>query len=132
MGVELAVVVPVIVLLLGAAVAGGRMYLARAVVADAAAGAARSATLARTAGEAGAAADQAAQSALVTGGLTCVGRSVTVDTAAFATAPGVPATVTSRVSCTVDLGDVLVPGLPGSMTLSADGHSALDTYRGRR
>lgn len=129
---ELAILTPLVVVLLGMAIAGGRIYLARAVVSDAAAGAARAATLARSAGEAAGEAQRAARGTLATGGLTCAATNITVDTGAFAVAPGVPATVTSTVSCTISLADVTVPGMPGSMQLTGHGHSALDTYRARR
>lgn len=129
--VELAILVPAIVLLLGVAVAGGRIWLARAVVTDAASGAARAATLSRSAGEATSAAQRAADGTLSTGGLTCSARAVSVNAGAFALPPGVPGTVTSTVSCTVGLADVAIPGLPGSITLQAQGQSALDTYRER-
>ena len=52
--VELTLVVPALVLVLGLLVAGGRLWFARATVVEAAQSAARAASLARTAGAAGA------------------------------------------------------------------------------
>ena len=66
-------------------------------------------------------------------GLSCVGGpDVRVDTSGFATVVGQAAEVTASVGCTVGLGDLLVPGLPGSVLVKADATSALDRYRGRR
>ena len=130
--VELTLVVPALVLVLGLLVAGGRLWFARATVVEAAQSAARAASLARTAGEAGADGRAAGQASLSTAGLVCSATSVQVETTAFAVPVGTPATVRSTVGCTVPLGDVVLPGLPGSIRLTGDGAAALDTYRSRR
>ncbi|GAA1429419.1 pilus assembly protein [Microlunatus lacustris] len=130
--VELTLVVPALVLVLGLLVAGGRLWFARATVVEAAQSAARAASLARTAGAAGADGRAAGQSSLSTAGLVCSATSVQVETAAFAVPVGTPATVRSTVGCTVPLADVVLPGLPGSIRLIGDGAAALDTYRSRR
>ena len=54
-----------------------------------------------------------------------------VDTSGFATPVGNPASVGATVTCQVDLADGLLPGLPGSMAISATVRSPLDTYRER-
>jgi Flp pilus assembly protein TadG len=129
--VELTLLVPALVLVLGLLVAGGRLWFARATVNDAAAAAARAASLARSSGEAAAAGRAAGEQALRTGGLRCAGTSVAIDTAAFGVPPGTPATVRSRLTCTVPFGDLGLPGMPGSLTVSTSGAAALDTYRER-
>ena len=129
--VELAILVPVLVILLGLMIAGGRIWFARATVTEAAYSAARAASLARTPGEAAIDGRNAGQQSMATGGLECISRSVQVDVNAFSVPVGQPATITSSVFCTVSFGDVLLPGMPGALTLRADGASALDTYRGR-
>lgn len=129
--VELVVIIPSLVLIIGLLVAGGRIWLARQAVEGAAASAARSASLARSPGEARAAADESARSNLDTQGVRCAPVSVSTDVAGFAVVTGAPASVTSSISCTVSLADVAVPGLPGSMTLTGTASSALDTFRTR-
>lgn len=130
--VELALVVPALVLVLGLLVAGGRLWFARTTVAEAAQSAARAASLARTAGAAAVEGRAAGQASLGTAGLQCAASSVQVQTAAFGVPVGTPATVGSTVSCTVPLGDIVIPGLPGSIQLTGEGAAALDTYRSRR
>lgn len=129
--VELAILVPGLVMLLGLMMAGGRVWMARTSVNEAAFSAARSASLQRSAGAAATSAAAAGHRALQTGGLGCVGRTVQVDLAAFAVPVGQPATISSTVTCTVTFSDLLLPGMPGSLQLTGHGSSALDTYRER-
>ncbi len=129
--VEITMLVPALLLTLGLIVAGGRVWFARTTVNEAAHTAARAASLARTSGEAAAAGRSAGQQSLSTGGLRCASTSIQINTAAFGVPVGTPATVTSTVSCRVTFGDLLLPGLPGSIDLQATGASALDTYRSR-
>ena len=129
---ELALLVPGFMLLLALMVAGGRIWLARSAVSEAAAAGARAATLQRSAGEAEVAAGRVIDANLASASLVCVDRTVSVDTTGFAKAPGIPAVVTVSVSCTVAMSDVLLPGMPGNVSASAVGSSALDTFRGRR
>ena len=129
--VELTLVVPSLVLMLALLVAGGRLWFARATVVEAAHSAARAASLSRTAAAAAADGRAAGQASLDTAGLQCAATSVRVQTAAFAVPVGTPATVRSTVSCTVPLGDIVIPGLPGAIRLTGEGAAALDTYRSR-
>ncbi len=130
--VELTLVVPALVLVLGLLVAGGRLWFARAAVIESAQSAARAASLARDAGSAASDGRDAGRASLSTAGLRCSAASVEVGTAAFAVPVGTPAVVRSIVTCSVPLGDVALPGLPGSIRLSGEGAAALDTYRSRR
>jgi hypothetical protein len=55
-----------------------------------------------------------------------------IDTSQFTSIPaGRPAAVTAVVSCAVPLANLAVPGLPGTVRLSARFISPLDTYRSR-
>lgn len=128
---ELTLLVPALVLVLGLLVAGGRLWFARTTVAEAAQTGARAASLARSPGVAASDGRDAAEASLATAGLRCGTTSVQIRTAAFGVPVGTPATVTSRVDCRVPLGDVALPGLPGSIALTATGAAALDTYRSR-
>ena len=129
--VELAVLVPALVLMLGLVIAGGRLWFARATVVEAAQTTARAASLARTGSEATQEGQRAGRASLDTAGLRCAPASVTVDVGAFGVSAGTPATVRSRVSCSVPFSDLMLPGMPGSIRVHADGSAALDTYRGR-
>ena len=129
--VEVALLAPALVLVLGLLVAGGRLWFARTTVVEAAQASARAASLARSPGEAAAVGTDAGRQSLATAGLRCAGASVQVSTAAFAVPVGTPATLTSDVACDVAFGDVFLPGLPGSIHLTGRGAAALDTYRAR-
>jgi Flp pilus assembly protein TadG len=129
--VEIALLAPALVLVLGLLVAGGRLWFARTTVVEAAQTSARAASLARSPGDAAAAGAEAGRQSMTTAGLRCSGSSVRVSTAAFAVPVGTPATITSDVSCAVPFADVFLPGMPGSIDLAARGSAALDTYRAR-
>ena len=129
--VELALLTPALVLVLGLLVAGGRLWFARTTVVEASQTAARAGSLARSAAAAANRGAEAAQQSMATAGLRCAGSSVRIGTAAFDVPVGTPATVTSDITCRVSFGDVLLPGMPGSIELSGRGSAALDTYRAR-
>ena len=128
---ELVVLTPVLLLVIGVLIFGGRLELAKQAVQSAATQAAREASIARTQLEANATADAAATRSLAEQGLECITSSVSVDTSGFASPAGTPATITAEVTCVVQLSDLAVPGLPGSKTVTATADSPLDTYRER-
>ena len=128
---ELTILTPAILLLLGLVVVAGRIEIANQAIDGASQAAAREASLARTPQAARAAAIRAATDNLAAHNLHCTGVTVSVDTAGFAVAVGNPAQVTARVTCTLDLGDLSVPGVPGSRSLTSQSVSVLDTYRAR-
>lgn len=129
--VELTLLVPALLLMLGLLVAGGRLWFARTTVNEAAQTAARAASLARSTYAATAAGREAGAQSLETAGLRCRSTSVSINTAAFGVPAGTPSTVTSTITCSVDFSDVMLPGWPGSMELTGRGSAALDTYRSR-
>lgn len=128
---ELVVWAPGLLLLIALLTVAGRVNSANAAVEQAAADAARTASLARTAVSAEQQARQHAQQTLAAQGLACTATTVTVDTAGFGSAPGQPATVAATVSCPVRLSDLGVPGLPGTRTVAHTAVSSLDTFRER-
>jgi len=128
---ELVVLTPGLLLVIGVLIYGGRLELAKQSVQSAASQAAREASIARTQPEANSTADAAATRSLAEQGLNCVSSSVSVDTSAFASPAGTPATITAVVTCVVNLSDLAVPGIPGSQTVTATADSPLDTYRER-
>ncbi len=126
---ELAILAPALLLLLGALVFAGRVQTSSASVEQAARAAARDASLARTA-------DAARSTALATAsrelaGSDCLSTDIVVDTAGFAAPLGTDAAITVTVTCTVSLADLAIPGLPGSHTLTGQATSPIDRYRSR-
>lgn len=127
--VEIAILVPVIVLVGMLVVAAGRVHSAQQAVDHAAATAAREASLARTPGSATTAARATANQVLAQRDLACESTTVTVNTSGLDARPGTLGLVRATVRCTVPLSDLGVPGLPGSKTLTATMASAVDPYR---
>jgi Flp pilus assembly protein TadG len=126
---ELAILAPALLLLLGALVFAGRVETSSASVEQAARAAARDASLARTADAARSAALASAQRELA--GSDCASTDVVVDTAGFAAPLGTTAAITVTVTCTVSLADLAIPGLPGSHALTGQATSPIDRYRTR-
>lgn len=98
---------------------------ARLRIDDAAHQAARAASIERTPTAATTAARSTAASALASAGLACVSLSVRTSTGALR--PG--GTVSVTLSCTVDLGNALILGIPGDTTLTATSIEPVDLWR---
>lgn len=129
--VEAVIGVPAFLLLTTLVVLGGRIAIATQAVQAAASDAARAASIARTAATARGDATTAARHSLANQDLACTTTSVTLDTRAFAAPIGTPGQVHATVTCALPLGDLGVPGLAGTKTITATMSSPLDTYRGR-
>jgi Flp pilus assembly protein TadG len=127
---ELVILAPVILFLLGLVIAAGRTSVAQGSVAAAARDAARQASISLTPSAAQTAALSSARAALGQDGLNC-DPVVTVNVSGFGVPVGEPANVQATVTCRVSLSSLVVPGLPGSKTLWATFRSPLDPYRGR-
>ena len=128
---ELLVLAPVILALIGLVIAAGRTSVAQGSVDAAARDAARQASISLNPSAARQAALSSAYAALRADGLHCR-PVVTLDLAqGFGTPLGQPAQVSASVRCTVRLSDLLVPGVPGTRTLTARFTSPLDPYRSR-
>jgi Flp pilus assembly protein TadG len=128
---ELAILAPALLVLLGLVIAAGRIEVAAGAVEQAASAAARDASIARTGSAARTVAADTARDSLRRQGITCGVLDVAVDTAGFSVATGLPAQVKVSIACTVPLSDLAVPGLPGARTLKAHMASPLDRYRSR-
>lgn len=122
---EAVLIAPVLfMLLVFVAVVVHRGVDARLCLDDAAHQAARAASLQRTPAAATTAAEATATSALAHAGLVCRDAVVSTTTSS---SPG--STVVVSVQCTVDFGQALVLGVPGSRTFSAAASEIIDTYR---
>lgn len=128
---ELVLVVPVLVLIAGMIIAGGRIWFAKSIVNEAAYSGARAASIERSATKAGSSGHAATTGELSTQGLTCTRIDVALDLSGFDTPVGQPASVTNTVRCRIPLTETALPGLPGSMLLVGQGTAAIDTYRQR-
>ena len=131
--VEFVILLPALLLVVAAVIGGSRVWFARSTAQQVADSSARAASLARDPASAQVDARRVAQSDLEAARLTCLeGPGIVVDTSGFAVPVGRPATVSVGVRCDVTLADLVVPGLPGVVTVEASGSSTLDRYRGRR
>ncbi|HVV74629.1 MAG TPA: TadE family protein [Mycobacteriales bacterium] len=122
---ELAILLPFVIVMLLLVVAFGRVERGRELVDSAAASAARAASLSTSPGQAQSAAIDAATQILTDGGLSCAGMQVSVDTSRFR--PG--GEVTAHLSCSADLSGLTLSGVPGHVHLAASATSPLEPYR---
>ncbi|MER6691983.1 TadE/TadG family type IV pilus assembly protein [Streptomyces minutiscleroticus] len=129
--IEAAVLLPALIMFLCLALAGGRIVMAGAKADAAAEDAAREASIHRTVAAARDAAHAAATESLTDQGIQCASSTVAVDVGGLAVPVGQVGTVTVTVSCTVPLADLLLPGVPGSSTLTSSATSVVDQYRQR-
>lgn len=131
LSLELVILGPGILLFILLVIFAGRVALAGQSVQQAADEAARSASIARTQGEASSTAAAAARTTLSQQDLDCSSLTVKVNTSGFSTAVGQSATVSATVTCNVRTGDLALPGAPGTRRMTATAISPLDTYRER-
>lgn len=131
MSVELVLLAPVIVLIILFLVAAGRIALASNAAESAAIAAAREASLSRTTSQAQTDANTAAQTSMSQSGYACMTLDVKIDDAGLNVPLGQVGTVSGTITCTLNLSDVTLPGLPGSWTITRSAQSPVDAYRER-
>jgi Flp pilus assembly protein TadG len=129
MTVELAILAPALLVLLALLVIAGRTETSTSSVEQAARAAARDASLARTADGARHAAATTADRELASSN--CASTAVEVDASGFAAPVGTDASVSVTVRCTVAMGDLAAPGIPGTQTVTGHATSPIDSYRSR-
>lgn len=129
---ELVILAPVILLLICFVIAAGRTSIAQGAIDAAARAAARQASIAPTLGAAQQAAYAGAAAALRGDGLNCQ-PTVTLPGVreAFESPVGQSADIHAFVVCRVLLSDLAIPGIPGSIRLTASFTSPLDPFRSR-
>ena len=127
--IEAAILVPAFTLFVGLLIFAGRTAVAHQGIEAVAADAARSASIARTPAQARANAEQALAYSLANNNLRCAASSVEVDVTALSAPVGTPHLITATVTCTIDLADLSVPGVPGSRTVTATMVSPADSWR---
>ncbi|MEV5989314.1 TadE family protein [Streptomyces sp. NPDC052051] len=129
--IEAAIILPALIMFICLAIAGGRIVMSGSKIDAAAEDAAREASLHRTAAAAQGAAHAAATESLNDQGIKCASVNVAVDTEGLNVPVGQVGTVTTTATCTVNLSDLLLPGVPGAKTLTATATSVVDQYRQR-
>lgn len=129
--IEAAIILPVLIMFLCLAIAGGRIVTSGSKIDSAAEDAAREASIHRTAAAAQSAARSAAAESLDDQGISCASTSVNINTSGLSVPVGQVGTVTVTVTCTVNLSDLLLPGVPGAKTLTSTATSVVDQYRQR-
>lgn len=132
MVIEFVLLVPMLMLLFGVVVGGARVWLARGAAEQAAAAAARAASMERSVAAAEQAGRDFAAAQANTSGLRCTRFSVQVDAGALGQDAGTAGRVQATVNCAVPLADVLVPGWPGTVDVSGNATAVVDRYRGRK
>lgn len=130
--VEVSLLVPLLCVLLAVVAGGWRIGWARAQIVEAAAAGARAATITNSASQARLQAEAAIAADLQTVGVRCAELVTLLDTAAFANPPGHGGQVIAQVSCQLRLSDLVAPGLPGAVQISASASEPLDTFRERQ
>lgn len=130
--IEVTLLVPLLCIILVGLAGGWRIGWARTQLVEAAAAGARAATITNSAGQAIRQSTAAIEADLATVGVHCASLQVGVDTSAYANPPGMRGQVRTQVSCLLNLSDVLVPGLPGALTITATATEPLDIFRERR
>lgn len=128
--VEAAILAPVFIMFLAALLVADRIQHAEAVISQAAADAARQASIARNALQARTEAVASAQATLHQAHLHCTPQ-LTLDLSGFTRPIGQSASVTARVTCVVALSDITAGAMPGSRTISKSFRSPLDVFRTR-
>ncbi|SDT70344.1 TadE/TadG family type IV pilus assembly protein [Jiangella sp. DSM 45060] len=126
---ELAILAPGLLLLIALIALAGRYAIADGVVDQAAAEAARAASLQRTTSAGLDAATEVARAALADQGLTCLHTEIDVDVAGLRAPPGRRGRVTVTVRCPLRVADL--PLHVPAITLTATAVSPVDTYRER-
>lgn len=128
--VSLVMIMPLIGIILLAIFAAGRVAEATTAVESAVGAAVREVTLSRDPGTADAQARATIARGLQQKGIHC-NPTITVDASALLNAPGIGGEATVQVACPVQLADLLVPGLPGSVEIDRTAVSPVDTFRER-
>ncbi|MGI5206229.1 TadE/TadG family type IV pilus assembly protein [Spirillospora sp. CA-108201] len=128
--VEVAILAPLFITFLAGLLVAMRVQHGGAVVAQAAADAARHASIARTPARARADATSSAMATLSDRGLHCR-PTVQLDLSGFHRSVGQAGTVSARITCVIRLTDVALPSMPGSRTVTKTHRSPVDPYRGK-
>lgn len=132
MAVEVVILAPILTLFIAFLVVAGRSSHADNSTQTAAMSAARAASLSRDAATATSNAEDAARRSMAVSGIECSNLRVLIDPSGLNVPIGTTGIVSATVTCTVDLTDVTLPGIPGTKDLTSSADSPVDAYRARR
>lgn len=132
MAVEVVILAPILTLFIAFLVVAGRSAHAENSTQTAAMSAARAASLSRDAASATRSAEDAARRAMATSGVECTNLQVIIDASGLNAPIGTTGIVSASITCTVNLTDVTLPGIPGTKDLTSSADSPVDAYRARR
>nr|WP_256385838.1 TadE/TadG family type IV pilus assembly protein [Jatrophihabitans sp. GAS493] len=122
---ELAILMPFVIVCLLVVVAFGRVNRGRQLVDQASQAAARAGSLASTPGAAQTSAQIAADSTLASAGMSCQAVTVLLDTSHWYAG----GEVVAKVTCTSNLSGLALAGVPGTVSLTSSSTSVLERYR---
>lgn len=129
--VEAVVIIPGLVLLVGLVVVLARVAIAQHDVIAVAGDAARGVSISRSAVKARAEVPAVVEEQLRAHGVRCARKRVSIDAAGLRAPLGRGSTVRVTVECALSMSDVLLPGMPGTVSVRARAESPVDKYRGR-
>lgn len=112
-------------------IAFGRIALTELSIKSATGAAAREASLSSTSEQAQIGAREMAEAALANAGVSCTSLTVVIDSSGINAPLGVVGTVSATVTCTLDLSDIALPGLPGTRVVTVTERSPVDPYKER-
>lgn len=112
-------------------IAFGRIALTELSIKSATGAAAREASLSSTSEQAQIGAREMAETALANAGVSCTSLTVVIDSSGINAPLGVVGTVSATVTCTLDLSDIALPGLPGTRVVTVTERSPVDPYKER-
>ena len=124
---ETVIAFPALILAVSLLIAGFQIVTANQTVEAAAGAAARTAALSRTPSAAAADGSSEGSRALAQANAPCEGSATSIDTSAFQAPIGQIGTVRATITCSVPLKAVL-PGLPGSITVTKTATQPVDAY----
>lgn len=127
--VEAALILPALLMIAAVATGSWRISEVKADAQSAAQVAARAGPVASSVGEGIAVGQRVGLAELA--GTRCSKPAIAVDSSDLTLPVGSAGTTSARVSCTIKLSDLLVPGMPGSFHIESVAHSTLDSHRER-
>lgn len=127
--VEAVLILPALLMFAAVATGGWRMSEVRADAQSAAQVTARAGSVTSSVGEGIAVGQRVGMAELA--GTRCSDPVIALDTSGLALPAGSAGTTSARVSCTVRLSDLLVPGMPGALHVESTARSTLDSHRER-
>ena len=130
--VEMALLAPLVLMMVGLFAFGYRLWATRAAVESAAGAAARAASLASSPHSGETVARDVVLANLATLGIDCESAQVSPDTSALSRPAGQTGNVRVTVTCVVSMRDLVLPGAPGRITVTRSASEPIDTFRARQ